>query len=109
MRFADAGNVQSRANLDSFRHDFAVVSVTFRGNLVELDLVVNAGAGRVVAEAVQRILAGVEAAVAELGLVLVEGLALLVLEAAAGQIFVKSFICFHLVISFVIITRRAPA
>ena len=95
MRFADAGDVQSRADLDGFRHDLRVVGVPLRGNLVELDLVVNAGAGRVVAEAVQRILTGVEAAVAELSLVLVEGFALLVLEAAAGQILVKSFICFH--------------
>ena len=81
---------------DFFADDFCVLFALI-AYAIQLHLVVYAFAGVIVSQAIQGILAGVEAAFAQLhhALMLI-GFALLKLESPACHIPVKALICFHL-------------
>ena len=99
MGFADTSDRESRSNLDRLCADLGVLLAPLRRNFVQLDLVEDAFSRGVVVETVERVFASVEPGATKLGLVLVKRLALLELEAAAGQILVESFVRFHVLCS----------
>ena len=97
--FYNSGDVELRANLDLRRgnlRDAVAAAVDFAA---ELHLVVHRFVRLIVSEAVERILASVEARLAELGLVGFVLAAFLVLKSSAGHVLVEALVCFH-VLSF---------
>ena len=91
LRLDDTGDVEASADLDGLAAYLAVIG-SLVAQLVQRNLVVDTGGWRIVLETVQRRLTCVVAAFAELGGVLVVGLALFVLEAAAGHVAVKTLV-----------------
>ena len=91
MCLDDSRQANLRANGDLLPTNLAVVSMAL-AVIVNLDFAINALAGIVVVEAVQRVNACVKTAVAELRVFFFVGLARFELEIAASHVAVKSLV-----------------
>ena len=86
MGLTDTSHIQGSADLDGLADALSII-VALVGHIFQLDLVIHAAAGRIVAEAIQHILTRMKASAAKISLVLVVGLAFGVLEASALHVF----------------------